>query len=170
MAGKATKSAEELIQAYNQAVSSSFAATDAGMAQTTAAIKTFTEALQTERDEYGKAVEKSVSHARTRGENLAGVMQSMAAMPVSGAPSFTPEAKESVSKLIEGEMDFYQSFTKSWIDYLAEMEARRSAAAQAMLESNVKMIESGQEVMKSAVKYGEACMEWSQETANGMKS
>ena len=121
MASTATKSAEELIQAYNQAVSSSFAARDAGMAQTTAAIKTFTEALRTERDEYGKAVEKSVGHARTRGENLAGVMQSMAAMPVSGAPSFTPEAKESVSKLIEDETAFYQVFTKSWIDYLAGM-------------------------------------------------
>ena len=42
-------------------------------------------------------------------------------MPVSGAPSFTPEAKESVSKLIEDETAFYQAFTKSWIDYLAGM-------------------------------------------------
>ncbi len=170
MAGTAKKSAEELIQAYNQAVSSSFAAADDGIAQTTATIKKFTEALQTERDEYGKAVEKSVSHARTRSENLVGAMQNMVAMPVAGAPSFTPEAKESVSKLIEGEMAFFQAFTKSWIDYLAGIEAHRSAAAQAMLESNVKMVESGQEVMKSAVRYGEACMEWTLETANGMKS
>ena len=34
----------------------------------------------------------------------------------------------------------------------------------------VKLTEAGQEMMKSAIKYGEAYMAWSLETANGMKS
>jgi len=170
MADKATKSAEELAQAYNKAIASGFAVADAGIAQTTAAVKMFTDAVQTERDEYGKAVEQAVTHARARGENLVSMMQSMTAIPKSGAPAFTSEAKESVNKLIESEMAFYQAWTKSWIDYLSGAEARRSAAAQAMLESNSKVIECSQEAMKSAAKYGEALMDWSMESANGMKS
>ena len=170
MSDKATRSAEELAQAYNKAIASGFAVADAGIAQATAAVKMFTDAAQTERDEYGKAVEQAATHARARGENLAGVMQSMTATAKSGAPAFTSEAKESVSKLIEGEMAFYQAWTKGWIDYLSGVEARRSAAAQAMLDSNAKVVESGQEAMKSAAKYGEALMDWSMESAKGMKS
>ena len=170
MADKATKSAEELAQAYNKAIASGFAVADAGIAQTTAAVKMFTDAVQTERDEYGKAIEQAVTHARARSESLASVMQSMTAIPKSGAPAFTPEAKESVNKLVESEMAFYQAWTKGWMDYLSGAEARRSAAAQAMLESNAKLVESGQEAMKSAAKYGEALMDWSMESAKGMKS
>ena len=170
MADKATRSAEELAQAYKKAIASGFAVADAGIAQTTAAVKMFTDVVQTERDEYGKAVEQAVTHARARGENLAGVMQNMTATPRSGASAFTPEAREAVNKLVEGEMAFYQAWTKGWMDYLSGIEARRSAAAQAMLESNAKVVESGQEAMKSAAKYGEALMDWSMESAKGMKS
>jgi predicted Ser/Thr protein kinase len=90
-------------------------------------------------------------------------------MPTSGTPPFTAEAKESVNKLIEGEMAFYQAWTKSWMDYLSGVEVRRNAAAKAVLESNAKMIQSGQEVIESAVKYGESFIDWSMETAKGMK-
>ena len=170
MADKATKSAEELAQAYNKAIASGFAVADAGIAQTTAAVKMFTDTVQTERDEYGKAVEQAAAHACARGENLASVMQSMTAAPKSGATPFGPEAKEAVNKLIEGEMAFYQAWTKGWMDYLSGAEARRSAAAQVMQESNAKVVESGQEAMKSAAKYGEALLDWSMESAKGMKS
>ncbi len=170
MADKASKSPEELMQAYNKAVASGFAVADAGIAQTTAAVKMLTDAAQTERDEYGKAVEQVVSHARARGENLASVMQSVTAIPKPGATPFGPEAKESVSKLIEGEMAFYQAWTKGWMDYFSGAEARRNAAAQAVLESNAKMAERGQEAVKSAAEYGEALMDWSMENAKGMKS
>lgn len=170
MADKATKSAEELAQAYNKAIASGFAVADAGIAQTTATVKVFTDTVQTERDEYGKAVEQAAAHARARGENLASVMQSMAAAPKSVASAFTPEAREAVNKLIEGETAFYQAWTKGWMDYLSGAEARRSAAAQVMLESNAKVVESGQEAMKSAAKYGEALLDWSMESAKGMKS
>ena len=170
MADKATRSAEELAQAYNKAIASGFAVADAGIAQTTAAVKMFADTVQTERDEYGKAIEQAVTHARARGENLAGMMQSMTAIPKSGVFAFTSEAKESVNKLVESEMAFYHAWTKGWMDYLSGVEARRSAAVQAMLESNAKLAESGQEAMKSAAKYGEALMDWSMESAKGMKS
>ncbi len=170
MAGTATKSAEELVQAYNQAISNGFAAADAGIAQTTTSVKVATDAIQTERDEYGKVVEQAVGHVRTRGENIAGVMQSFATVPMNGAPAFTPETKESVNKLIEGELAFYQAWTKSWMDYLAGIEERRIAAAKAMLDGNAQVMERSQEAVRSAVKYGEAFVEWSQETAKGKKS
>ena len=165
MAGTTTNSAGELMQAYSQAVSSGFAAADAGMAQTTTAVKLVTDAIQSERDEYGKVMEQAAAHARARGENFAGAVQSMAA-----TPPFTPEAKDSISKLIEGEMAFYQAWTKGWMDYLAGVEARRNAAAKAMLESNAKAVASGQDAMKSAAKYGEAFIDWSMGAARGMKS
>ena len=165
MAGTTTNSADELMQAYGQAVSSGFAAADAGMAQATNAVKLITGAIQTERNEYGKVMEQAASHARARGENLAGAMQTVAT-----TPPFTPEAKNSISKIVDGEMAFYQAWTKSWMDYLAGVEARRNAAAKAMLESNAKAVASSQEAMKSAVKYGEAFIEWSMGAAKGMKS
>ena len=47
---------------------------------------------------------------------------------------------------------------------------QNNALAAGMMESNVKVVEASQEVMKSAVKYGEAYMEWSLDTAKGYKS
>ena len=170
MADKATKSAEELAQAYNQVISGSFAAVDSGIAQAAETAKLFSDAVQSERDEYGKAMGQAVSHTRARGENMVSAMQGMASVPGSGIPSFTPEVKESVGKLIEGEMAFYQAWTKGWMDYWAGVEARRSAAAKSLLEGNTKVIESGQAAVKSAVKYGEAFMDWSMENAKGKKS
>ena len=170
MASTAPNSTDELMQAYNQAISTGFSAADAGITQATAAVKMFTDAAQTERDEYSKVVEQAVGHTRTRGENFAGAMQTIAATPISGAPSFTPEAKDSINKIIESEMAFYQAWTKSWMDYFAGAESRRNAAAKVMLENNSKTIESGQEAVKSAVKYGEAFIDWSMEAPKGMKT
>ncbi len=181
MADTVTNPAQELVKAYNKAISSSFAAADAGFAQTSAAVnasfaqtsaavKLLTGSAQAERDEYGKVMDKAASHARARGENIAAAMQGMAAMPVSTAPSFTPEAKDALNKLIEGEMTFYQAWTKSWMDYLSGAEARRSAAVKTMLENSAGAMESSQEVVKSAVKCGEAFIDWSMETAKVTKS
>lgn len=170
MAGTATKSAEELVQAYNQAISSSFAVADAGIAQSTATAKMAADAVQKERDEYGKVVEQALGHVRARGENMAAVVQGFAAIPMNAAPAFTPEVKESVNRLIEGEMAFYQAWTQGWMDYLAGFEERRTAADKAMVESNAKVVESSQEAVRSAVQYGGAFVDWCQESANGMKS
>ena len=47
---------------------------------------------------------------------------------------------------------------------------QNKALVNGMIDTNVKLAEAGQEMMKSAIKYGEAYMAWSLETANGMKS
>ena len=47
---------------------------------------------------------------------------------------------------------------------------QNNALVNGMLETNAKLAEAGQEVVKSAIKYGEACMEWSMEASKGMKS
>ena len=174
MPDNATKGVEELVQAYNQAISSSVAAIDISMAQASTAVKLITDTIQKERSEYGKVWDEAASHARKRNESMTAVfpsvLQGMAAAPAAGIPGFSPEAKESVSKIIEGEMAFFQAWTKSWMDYLAGMEARRSAAAQALLDNNAKTISSGQEAVKSTVKYGEAFIDWSVETVKAPKS
>lgn len=170
MADKAPNSAEALTQAYNQAIASGFAIADAGMAQTTANVKAMADAVQAERDEYGKAVENAAGHIRTRGENVASVMQGMSAAPGTDMAAYTAKARESVSKLIEGEMAFYQAWTAGWTDYVAAAEERRKAAAQAMQEGNARMIEAGQVAMQSAAKYGEAFIDWSLDNAKGTKS
>ena len=47
---------------------------------------------------------------------------------------------------------------------------QNNALVSGMLETNVKLAEASQEVVKSAIKYGEAYVEWSMEAAKGMKS
>lgn len=47
---------------------------------------------------------------------------------------------------------------------------QNNALVAGMMETNVKMVEAGQEVMKSAIKYGETVMEWSLEATQGIKS
>jgi hypothetical protein len=178
MADKATTGVEGLVQAYNQTISNSIAAVDAGMEQASATVKLMSDAVQKERTEYGKVWDQAGSHARKRNENITSifptVFQGMAASPAAGMPGFipgfSPEAKESMNKIIESEMAFYEVWTKSWMEYLAQMEARRSAASQALLESNSKAIASSHEAMKSAVKYGEAIIDWSLEAAKAPKS
>ena len=169
MADKASNSAEELTQAYNQAISSGFAVGNAAIDQATSNAKAITNAVQAERDEYGKAFEKAAGQVRARGESIVGVMQGMAAIPVPTTSTFPDEAKKAFGQLIETEMAFYQAWTKGWTDYFAGVEERRSAAAKAALESNVKVIEAGQEAVKSAVKFGESYVDWTLETAKGKK-
>ena len=174
MAGTTTKSAEELVQAYNKAMSSGLGAMDAGMAQTTAAVKLITDAVQAERTEFSKVWEKAADQSRERTENLTAlfptVFQGLATTPTAGIPAMSPGAKESVGKLIESEMAFYQAWTRAWMQYIAGVEERRSAAAKALLDSNAKTMESGQETIKHAVKYSEAFIDWSLETVSGKKT
>jgi hypothetical protein len=174
MAETTTNSAEELALAYNKAISSGFSAVDAGMAQTTAALKLMTGAVKAERTEYGKVWEQAATHARKRNENVTAlfpaIFQGMASTPVNSIPTINPEAKESVNKIIESEMAFYQAWTKTWMDYLSGMETRRSAAALEVLESNAKAIASSQAALKNTVKFGETIIDWSLESVNATKS
>ena len=174
MAEKATTAVEELVQAYNQAISSGVAAIDASIAQTTDATKLIGDALQKERVEYGRVWDEAAAHTRKRNENMTSaipeVFRGMTAAPAFGLPGVSQEARDSVSKIIENEMAFYQAWTKTWMDYLGGMESRRSAAAQALMEGNSKTLASTQDAAKNAVKYGEAIYGWSLDSVNATRS
>ena len=160
----ASDKSKELMEAYNQAISSTFAAADAGIAQGAAAVKVLSAAAEAERQELGKMAAHTADCARARSENLTSAMQGMM------TPSFpaAAETKESISKIIEGEMAFYQSLTKSWIDYLTGFESRRNAVAKSVMEGSASAIESGQAAVNSAARYGEAFLDWSFSATPGM--
>ena len=174
MATTENRGTEELMQAYNRAISSGFAAMDAGMVQATAAVRAVTDAVETERTEYGKVVEKTVSHARSRSENLVNMMpaifQATATIPAAGTPWVGAEARESFSKFLESETAFHQSWTKAWVQYVAGIEDRRSAAVKSLLEGNDRAMASGQEVASSVAECGEALLDWSLNTVTTAKS
>lgn len=165
---------DKVMEAYTQAFASGVAVADAGVAQTTAAVKLMTDAVQAERAEYGKVWEQASRQVQERNESLAAVipalMQGMATSPAAGIPAVSPEAREAASKLITSEMAFYQSWTQAWMQYFAGVEQRRSATAQAMMEAQDKVVASQQEATQSAVKYGEAVMDWTMDSLNATKS
>lgn len=169
MADKATNGTEDLVQAYNKAVECAVSATDASVAQATIAVKLMSEAAETERKEFGKVMEQGTAQARKRSENLAavlpGIWQGFAVKPGASAPEFGAEFQESVGKLIESETAFYESMAQVWVQYFTGTEQRRSAATKALMENNVKALESSQRAAKGAVEYGEALFNWSMETA-----
>ena len=115
MADKPTNGTEDLVQAYNKAVESTVGAVDTSVAQATAAAKLLTDAAEAERKEFGKVLEQGAGQARKRSENLAavwpGMFQGIAATPGPGATPLGPQVQESISKLVESEMAFYESWT-----------------------------------------------------------
>ena len=170
MADKATNGTEDLVQAYNRAVESTVGAVDTSVAQATTTAKLLADAAETERKEFGKVLEQGAGQARKRSETLAavlpGLFQGIAVTPGSGPSSFGPEVRESISKLLESEMAFYESWTQAWVQYVAGSEQRRTATAKAIMESNAKVVESSQRAAKGAVEYGGALFNWSMENVN----
>ena len=72
-------------------------------------------------------------------------------------------------------MERTQELIKAYSDVMASGFAafntglqQNNAFATGMMNTNVKMVESGQEFVKSAFKYGEAVVEWSMDAAKGM--
>ena len=174
MATTEKKATEELMQAYNQAVSSGFAAMDAGLQQATSAAKTMTDAAEAERAEYGKVVQVAAAHSRTQAENLAtlvpDILRDMTTPPSFDGNSKGSSAKESIGKFIESETSFYKSWTQAWMDYLVGAEERRSAFAKSMLEGNVKAAASAQEAAIHAARFSEALFDWSTQSPTAAKS
>ena len=161
MAVTAQEHAEELVKAYNQVIKQGIAVIETGWEQTTAAAKQFAAASQTEMEEAGKTWESAVNQAQSRNEKLTDMLKDPATFPSSGAASFKPETKELVDQLIEGA----KSYSQSWTGYLAGLEKRQVAFLKGLSETNSKIIESSQDLAKSAAVCSEAFLEWSQETA-----
>ena len=157
------KHGEELVKAYNQVIKQGVAAIETGWEQTTAAAKQFAAATQAEMEETGKTWESVVNQAQSRNEKLADTLKDQATFPSSGEAGFKPETKELVDQLIEGA----KSYSQSWTGYLAGLEKRQAAFLKGLSEANSKMIESSQDLAKSAAVYGEAVLEWSNEAAKG---
>ena len=94
-------------------------------------------------------------------------------------PPAEPEEKDNNSETTGGLeiMNPTQELFKAYGDMVSSGFAafnmglqQNNALVNGMLETNVKLAEASQEVVKSAIKYGETYMEWSLETANGTKS
>ena len=170
MADKATNGTEDLVQAYNRAVESAMGAFDASVAQANATVNLLAETAEAERREFGKALEQGASQARKRSENLAAVLpvmfQGFSVKPGAPAPEIGLEVKESAGRLMEGEAAFYQALSQVWMQYILDFEQRRSAATKTLMESNARVIESGQRAARGAAEYGQALFVWSAEAAN----
>lgn len=174
MADKATDGTETLVQSYNKVVESAIGAFDTGVAQATTTVKLLADAAEAERGEFGKMMEQGTAQARKRNETLAAVMPGFFKVnpgtPGYGYTTFAPETQESVNKLVEGEMAFYEACTQAWVQYVTGFEQRRSEAAKSIMESNAKVVESGQCAARDAAGYGEALFNWSMETVNSQKA
>ena len=151
----------DLSRAYDQMIKHGIAAIETGWEQTTAAAKQFAAASQTEMEETGKTWESVINQAQSRNEKLADVPKDPATFPSSGAAGFKPETKELIGQLIEGA----KSYSQSWTGYLAGLEKRQVAFLKGLSETNSKIIESSQDLAKTASAYGEAVLEWSNEGA-----
>ena len=163
MAATTQEHAEELIKAYNQVIKQGVAAIETGWEQTTAAAKRFAAASQTEMEEAGKTWESAIKDAKSRNENLADALKDPALFQSYGAGGFKPETKGLIDQLFEGA----NSYSHYWSGYLAGLEKRQTAFLKGLSETNSKIIESSQDLAKSAVVYGEAVLEYSNGAAKG---
>ena len=153
------ENAEELVKSYNQMIKKGIAAIETGWEQITAAAKQFAAASQTEMEETGKTWESAINDAQSRNEKMADGFKDPATYPWSGAAGFKPETKELVDQLIEGA----KTYSQSWTGYLAGLEKRQVAFLKGLSGTNSKIIESSQDLAKTAAVYGDALLDWSNE-------
>ena len=148
-------------KSYDQVIKHGIAAIETGWEQTTAAAKLFAAASRTEMAEAGKTWDVAVNAARDRNEKMADLLKDPATFSPPGANGLKSETKELVDNLIEGA----KSFSQSWTGYLAGLEKRQADFIEGMSEANSKIIESSQDLAKSAVAYGESVLASSQGSA-----
>ena len=151
----------ERSRAYDQMIKHGIAAIETGWEQTTAAAKLFAAASRTEMDEAGKTWGVTVNAARDRNEKITDLLKDPATFSPPGGTGLRSETKELVDNVIEGA----KSFSQSWTGYLAGLEQRQADVIEGMSEANSKIIESSQDLAKSAVAYGESVLASSQGAA-----
>ena len=156
----------ELVESYNLMIKQGIAAVETGWEQTTAAAKQFAAVSQTEMEAAGKTWESVINDAHNRNEKLAGMFKDSAKFPSFGTAGFKPETEGLAGQLIEGEKALFQS----WKEYLAGLEKRQAALLKGLSESNSRIIETSQELARSAAVYGEAFLEWSGAATNTISS
>lgn len=166
MADTTQEHEEELIKAYDQVIKQGVTAIETGWEQTTAAAKQFAAASQAEMEEAGKTWESAINDAKGRNENLADALKDPALFQSYGAGGFKPETNGLIDQLIEGS----KSYSQYWSGYLAGLEKRQTAFLKGLSETNSKIIESSQDLAKSAVVYGEAVLAQSNGAAKGVST
>ena len=149
-----TECAQELVKTYNEMMSRSLTAAQAGWEQAAAATKTMAEATQAEGDAAGKIWERTIAHSRDRTEKMAELSRSFAVAPASGVNG---EAKEIIDGIVSSDQEFF----KSCAEYALNVERRRASLATEMMRTNADLAASGQEVVQSVFDYGRALMDWS---------
>ncbi len=117
-------------------------------------------------EEAGKTWESVVNQAQRHNEELAGLFKNPATFPSSGSAGFEPETTEMVDQLIEDA----KSYSQSWTGYLAGLEKRQAAFLKGLPETNSKIVESNQELAKSAAVYSEAFFQLSRNAAKGVST
>ena len=151
----------DLSRAYDQMIKHGIAAIETGWEQTTAAAKLFAASSRTEMDEAGKTWGVAVNAARDRNEKITDLLKDPATFSPPGGTGLRSETKELVDQMIEGA----KSFSQSWTGHLTGLEQRQADFIKGMSMGNSKIIESSQDLAKSAVAYGESVLASSQGAA-----
>ena len=163
MADKMNEAAQAVFKAQNELVGKGFSAAAAGFDQMAGTVKSGAEASQVEAREARQVWDGMLAYAQTRNGKIAELTKEMASVPASGDGGVKPEVGELVREIMEGDAGFYGACA----EYLTGVEQRRVELMAGMLKANTAMMESGQEVVKSAFDYGQALMEWSVAIAKG---
>lgn len=163
MADKMNEAAQAVFKAQNELMGKGFSAAAAGFDQMTGAVKSGAEASQVEAREARQAWEGMLAYAQTRNGKMVELAREMASVPASGDAGGKPEVGELVREVMKGDAGFYGACA----EYVTDAEQRRVELVAGMLKANTAMMESGQEVVKSAFDYGQALMEWSVGIAKG---
>ena len=160
MAATVTECAQEMVKAYNQMVSQSFAAARVGWEQSAATTKLMTEAFQAEQAASGKIWETSIGRARERSEKMAELTRTLAAAPSAGV---SPETKEMIDAIVAGD----QEYLLACAEYAQGVEKRRADLTATMLKANTDLASCGQDMVESAMEYGRAYMDWTFAVSRG---
>ena len=154
VAATVTECAQEMVKAYNRMVSQGFAAARVGWEQSAATTRLMTEAFQAEQEASGKIWETSISRGRDRSEKMAELTRALAAAPNAGV---SPEAREMIDAIVAGDQEYFRACA----EYAQGVEKRRAELPATMLKANTDLASAGQEMVKSAMEYGRAFMDWS---------
>ena len=163
MADKVNEASQAVFKAQNELAAKGFSAAGAGLDQMTGMVKTGVEATQVEAREARQAWDGMMSYAQTRNGKVEKLAREMTSVPASGDAGVKPEVGELVREIMEGDAGFYAACA----EYVTGVEQRRVELMAGMLNANTALMESGQEVVKSAFDYGQALMEWSVGIAKG---
>ncbi len=163
MADKMNEASQAVFKAQNELAGKGFSAAAAGFDQMTGMVKSGAEASQVEAREARQAWDGMMLYAQTRNGKVLELAREMTAVPASGGARVKPEVRELVREIMDGDAGFYGACA----EYVTGVEQRRVELVAGMLRTNTALMESGQEVVKSAFDYGQALMGWSAAMVKG---